>query len=89
MCYLYRKGNKCFAFYTNYQFVEINRPITVAQFIYPEYLHKQIFEEYMAENHVGQKIAELRNQKGLTQEELAASATSMFVLSRELKGEVN
>ncbi len=26
----------------------------------------------MAENHVGQKIAELRNQKGLTQEELAS-----------------
>ncbi len=43
----------------------------------------------MAENHVGQKIAELRNQKGLTQEELAAKCNiNVRSIQRIEKGEV-
>lgn len=43
----------------------------------------------MAENHVGQKIAELRNQKGLTQEELAVKCNiNVRSIQRIEKGEV-
>lgn len=43
----------------------------------------------MAENHIAQKIAELRNQKGLTQEELAAKCNiNVRSIQRIEKGEV-